>query len=370
MAVRLSEEKKYELLAAYKKHQNAVKVARECGVHKKTVRKWVKHHAQYGNMVVRNSTGRKKALTPEAATLAVDLLLDQKFGTTSSVAAELYKQGKTTGTKPVHRTTISRAAKAAAAAAGQPIYVSRGKPIKQLTAATKKKRLQFCQDNLGRNWSYVMFSDRKKFSFKYPGTQVRQVQWSRKGNRPQAYTPNHPMVVNVYAGITQCGVSKVHIVTGTSKMKSTFLTRQGKPARNITSSEYEQVLKQTLLPEARRLFTGQGHNSGWFQQDNDPTHKQASLRAIEDWNKQHPGQHINLLPDWPPNSPDLNLIENVWAWAERKVDAAGCKTFEEFQQCVVKTIRKVPNKMLKNLYASMRERIKMCIEAEGDRIKY
>jgi transposase len=370
MVVRLSEEKKYEILSAHRKLQNAAKVARQCAVHEKTVRKWVKRHAQCENMAVRKSTGRKKALTSEAAALAVDLLLDKNFGTTSSVAAKLHQQGHTTGTKPVHRTTVARAAKAAAAAAGQPIYVSRGRPVKQLTPPTMKKRLQFCQANLARNWNHVMFSDRKKFSFKYPGTQVKHVQWSRKGNKPQAYTPSHPMVVNVYAGITKFGVSKTHFVTGTSKMKSVFLTKQGKSARNITSSEYQQVLSKTLLPEAKRLFSEQGLSSGVFQQDNDPTHKKASLKALEEWNSQHPGQQLTLLPAWPPHSPDLNLIENVWAWAERKVDAEGCKTFEEFKQCVVKTLQNVPKTMLTNLYASMSGRLKMCIESKGDRIKY
>jgi transposase-like protein len=236
MAIRLSEEKKYEILAAYKQHKNAVKVARICGVHPKTVRLWVKRHAEVRSMAARKSTGMKKALTHEAASLAVDMLLDKNVGTTSAVAEELHKQGKTTGTKPAHRTTVAKAAMAAATAAGKPIQVYMGRHVKQLTTATMQKRLQFCQANTYRNWSHVMFSDRKKFSFRYPGTHVKHVQWNRKGSRPQAYCPNHPMVVNVYAGITKFGVSKVHLVTCTSKMKTYFLTKQGKPTRNISSS--------------------------------------------------------------------------------------------------------------------------------------
>ena len=25
------------------------------------------------------------------------------------------------------------------------------------------------------------------------------------------------------------------------------------------------------------------------------------------------------LPDWPPNSPDLNLIEVIWSWIVKKI---------------------------------------------------
>ena len=118
------------------------------------------------------------------------------------------------------------------------------------------------------------------------------------------------------------------------------------------------------------LFNQKGISNWVFQQDNDPTHKKASKAAIQAWNQAHLGQAITLLADWPPNIPDLNLIENVWAWAQRKVDATGCKTFEEFEKCVITTMKNVPSSMLKNLYASMRERVRLCQAANGGKTRY
>ena len=165
---RLDDTAKHQIVLAYKRHENVAKAARGCGVNEKTVRRWVRRHAETGDVSARKPGGRGKVITDEAASMAVQLLLDPNFATTSAVAAELNKQGLTEGTQPVHRTTLSRAAKAKAAADGCPIVVAKGKPAKQLTASTIAKRLQFCQANKSRNWSHVMFSDRKKVQFQVP----------------------------------------------------------------------------------------------------------------------------------------------------------------------------------------------------------
>lgn len=43
----------------------------------------------------------------------------------------------------------------------------------------------------------------------------------------------------------------------------------------------------------------------------------------------------------------------------------GCENFEEFHQSVVQTLAKVPASMIANLYASMKERVKLVVEREG-----
>jgi hypothetical protein len=48
----------------------------------------------------------------------------------------------------------------------------------------------------------------------------------------------------------------------------------------------------------------------FFQQDNDPAHRLASS-YLKAWNAKH-ASSVQLLKNWPPNSPGLNLIENIW----------------------------------------------------------
>jgi DDE superfamily endonuclease len=254
------------------------------------------------------------------------------------------------------------------------LELAQGEADKELTADTKKKRLAFCLANLGTNWGHVMFTDRKKFAFRYPGTKHKSVRWIRKsrggkrGNK--CFKPNNPQRVNLYMGINKWGVSKVHKVTGSNGMKSEFLNKKGQPSRNITIAEYAQVLKKTFLPEGTRMFNQQGLSSWVLQQDNDPTHKKRVAEELANWNAKHPSNSVQLLVNWPPNSPDLSPIENVWAIVQKQVDAIGCMNFKEFEACVIEKLQGLDKQIVKNLRKSMAERIGLCIEANGDKIKY
>ena len=95
-----------------------------------------------------------------------------------------------------------------------------------------------------------MITDRKKFhSGKHPGVCVGQCQWVKAWEEREAYTVNHATPVELYAGITKFGVTKAHLVAGTSKLDSPYKNKKRSPAKNITAQEYEQVLTQTMVPE-------------------------------------------------------------------------------------------------------------------------
>jgi hypothetical protein len=264
---------------------------------------------------------------------------------------------------------VSKHAKAQAAADGCPIFAATGKPSKALTARTKAQRLAFCRANMRRDWSRVLFTDRKRFSFTFPGTSVKRVQWLRQGERRTAFRPNKPMVVNLYAGVSKLGVTKPHLVTGTSNLRSAYLNMKGQPARNISMHEYRDVLAKTLLPGGKQL-AGNGGLAAWvLQQDNDPTHPRAAAQAISAWNRTGNGA-VTLLQGWPPNSPDLSPIENAWGIVQAKVDAAGCTSFADFKSTVEREWAKLPRKICRNLIESMRARLEACVAANGDQTRF
>lgn len=359
-----------DIIATYEKHNSYTATAKEIGCDRKTVKKWVdawKANKDASSLKDKPRSGRPRVLSDTAAATALELLLDDDFDGAEHVARELATRGLVEN--GVSKWTVNRAAKATAAAEGDPIKAKRGRPSKMLTVATKQKRVRFAKANQRRSWKNVMFTDRKRFSWKYPGCKVKLSHWRRESDiAVEALVNSHPPSVNVYCGLTRHGMTKPHIVAGTSKHTTSYTTKAGTTAKNITAAEYKDVLEHTLLPGGQAIFSKHGITFWVFQQDNDPTHKDASL-IVQQWGSRQASNPVLLAP-WPPHSPDLNPIENVWAWVQAKVDRMGCKTFEDFQQAVIETLAKVPKKMCSNLVDSMQRRLALVIEREGGKTGY
>lgn len=362
----LSKEAKKAIVGAYERKQSIKSIAKEAKVSVKTVRRWVNRWKATGGVKRAQGSGRKRVLTGTAAEKAHELLLDPASWGAAHVAQQLFTQGHATR---VHsKQTVISTVRRVAAERGVEVANRRGSPKQQLTKEQCSQRLAFAKKHMNFAWGNVLFTDRKKFLLRHPGAQVRASSWHIKGQFQRVPCVSRPVACNIYAGLSMDGVTKVRVVAGSSTEKTIYKTKKGQPARNITAAEYEALLQDTLLPEGRRIFASAGKASWVFQQDNDPTHRQAP-KVIAKWNAKQ-GSSVKFLDKWPACSPDLNPIENLWAWVDRRVQAQGCENYQQFKAALIKELRQVPLWLCKNLVGSMGRRLQQVVERDGQRTKY
>ena len=101
-----------------------------------------------------------------------------------------------------------------------------------------------------------------------------------------------------------------------------------------------------------------------FMQDGASAH---TARTTSKWLEDH---KINFWrkEEWPPNSPDLNLIENLWSILEetikdRKVEP---QSLRQLETALLKSWDKIKLESLENLYMSMPARVKDVVRCKGD----
>lgn len=219
----------------------------------------------------------------------------------------------------------------------------------RLTEAHQQNRVKFCK-HLLESWNdaavnSIVFSDEKTFS--------TDVKWKKKVYRPvgHRYTPNYVNTLNLSGRINAAYWGAISIdgpCTEIVKVNGRF-----------NSLQYLSVLKEHLVPAMTT------HESGVFMQDNSPVHKaKIVMRYLEN-------QPFETM-EWPPMSPDLNPIENVWAYMTFNWPKMINRSDDALNQLVEARWEELKGKKdyFRNLYKSMHKRCKQVIELEGNWCKY
>ena len=126
--------------------------------------------------------------------------------------------------------------------------------------------------------------------------------------------------------------------------------------KSVTSEEYQRILDVGLLPMYRP--------NELLQQDGAPCHR--SKKNFEFLKK----SKINVVLDWPAQSPDLNIIEPLWKIMKENVAKRKPKNLDEVWEYCQDEWEKIPTEKIQVLYESLPKRIRAVLDTKASHKKY
>lgn len=129
------------------------------------------------------------------------------------------------------------------------------------------------------------------------------------------------------------------------------------PRTMMRKEQYLEVLEQEILP------TMDEHGCTELVEDNATCHKAIVCKKFKLKKK------IRAV-DWPANSPDLNVIENLWAYLKRQIRQKNCLSRDVLIEAIREAWGSVTLELCQSLASSMPRRIAACRAARGGVTKY
>ena len=217
---------------------------------------------------------------------------------------------------------------------------------KKLTAAQKLQRIEYARTHLENAWDESWAFDECYFNLQ------------RHSNRcwVSARTEEsfqQPKLTNSQEKIS---IGICFAISRGRKSALCFLPKNWKAANLV------KVFKETLLPSI-----------GWpnrpsikqrFIMDNDGRHQSKNWKEFVAENRLQP------FSPWPSNSPDLNPIENLFAWMKRYVEHKLPTNEHTLREAIIEAFNNIPLEHTVHLMDSMRTRLDQVLCCKGARTKY
>ena len=131
-----------------------------------------------------------------------------------------------------------------------------------------------------------------------------------------------------------------------------------------------QCIQDALLPAIpnKEYLNMASVSTAMFQQDGASCHMSKNTTKWLD-KKLPSGWSYTGRGEWPPNSPDLNPIENLWAILKDRVTERQPKNEDELCKVLEEEWWAIPQSFIQRLIDTMDERVKRCLNMNGNRFK-
>jgi len=151
-------------------------------------------------------------------------------------------------------------------------------------------RAKFAKTHMKDHWLDTLFLDEATFRLHSSFSSCYQ----KEGQKVAFSKPKYSSKINVCAAISVNGPTRLF----------TF-------SENMDAALFKKILIDSILPDCRALC-GRGYKIAW---DQDSKHTSSLVKTFLN------SRHVTRLEDFPPSSPDINPIEQIWGILKQALKA-------------------------------------------------
>ncbi|KAL4500754.1 hypothetical protein ABPG72_019988 [Tetrahymena utriculariae] len=219
--------------------------------------------------------------------------------------------------------------------------IKKVEPQPPLTSIQKLQRVNFCKKHQNDDLTNAVFSDECSIeTYLHP-----KMYWHKEGEQKyHTFKPKHPEKLHIWGAISLQGTIDLQIFK-----------------QNLTGKLYVDILKKTLLKWMKKQKNIDKIN---LYQDKDPKHTSSIAETF------YKNNNIQWVRDWSPYSPDLNPIENIWAWLRNKVSHDNPINMQQLKKSVRKHWKQINSEFCSKYINSWSNRCQLVIQKYGVTINY
>ena len=336
----LSVDIRERIIKSYEENTNISELSRIFGIPRTTIGSVIKKFNQTGSVENRSGRGRKKLFTVRDSTELSRVVKQNRRRSLADITTKFNENKEHTFCKK----TVERKI--------HDLGYKRRVAKKSVTVrdVNKNKRVAWARERknwtVEREWKKWIFSDESQIVI---GANNKILIWRKDHeiNEPHLVCPRPRGRVSlmVWGCICYEGVGTLTGVEG-----------------NINAAKYIEILEDNLWPVIAQHFP---HNNYVFQDDNAPVHRAGALKTYCQNN------NINTT-EWPAQSPDINIIENIWLRLKRNIEpiAGNINTREQLLGAVRLAWENISITYIRDLYETIPRRLREVIRMKGNLTKF
>ena len=326
------------ILALHGQGLTQAEIAQKTGVTQSTISRCLERYRVFGPITHRKGNGRTSVITEKIESA---ILAQNRANSCFSLRKHAAKLAKEHGAMMSYNTVRN-------VLENNSLYAYSPAKKPALSAKHVQARFLMAQSWLGlteRELQSIVFSDESKFNLLY--SDGKPVVW----RGPDCRLMKENIIetkkfgggsIMVWACFSYHGVGKLVIIKGI-----------------MDAYRYVNILSSSLQPSLESMELSEFI----FQQDNDSKHTAKVTKQFFE------NRSIKVLP-WPPMSPDMNPIENLWSYVKRRVAESEPKNLADLEVEIKRAWYSIPKEVCQNYAMSFSRRALALCRSRGEHTKY